>query len=112
MPNHEPTDIKWLKEGLNDFRDEMRSGFKEINNRLDMYREDFETKDHAKESRGILWKKIKQIEDERIKEIMDTKADQDDVNDLKDFQNWAVRIVLGTVILAVLALVINQSGAF
>lgn len=113
--NDETTDIEWIKKGLvsmetsqKQLQKEMRIGFKEVNNRLDMYREHFETQENAERSRTRIWKKIKEIENKRLKEIMDTKANKEDLQKIEDFKTWVVRIVIGAVILAVLGLVISN----
>lgn len=114
MSNDEPTDIKWLKElfsemreSQKDLREEMRNGFTQINERLEMYQENFETKENATSRREAIHTEISKLDNEKASKesVSVLMSEIDDINKLKNKIIW---LVLSTVIVAILALVITE----
>jgi len=91
MSKGNETDIEWLKQSFRNMRKEMNTGFQSINDKLDMYEQRFETKEHAREER------------ERIEEEVEQKAEKEDLERVEKFQRKVIWLVISTVVTAILA---------
>lgn len=104
MTNDQKTDINWLKdlfaqmkEDQQEIRREMRDGFERIDNKLDMYREDFETKKHASERRAVIWEEMEKKADKE-----ETERLRQDLEETKDVYKKVGWLVISTVIIIIL----------
>ncbi len=83
-------DIAWLKKGL----ERIEHNVNKLSDKLDMYIDRFETKENAL------------LTYQRLEKEIECKADKEKVQKIQKLLDWAVLIVIGAVLTAVLATVI------
>ena len=94
MKDSQQTEINWIKESIT----RIEKAVAHLSNKLDMYRENFATREDATEAH------------KRLEEAICKKADQSDLDELKGTMTWLARLVIGGVVTGILALVLTQTN--